>query len=298
MLDLPDPATVNALLERYDLGGPVELEAGAQGAPAVIAGGTRYRLQRLDPAGEAGLGLARHLARQGLPVPPPLPACDGALCVHWQGARWALMEWPQGSTPQPPGQAHCAAVGALLGRLHLAGADYPLAAPNPRGPQWRRQTVEALGPGLAAEDRALLEEELRFQGLYRFQDLPTGPIHNRPEPGRLLFTDEQISAVLGLELTCRDALLLDLAVAAEAWCRRPDDGSLDLARVQAMLRAYHARRPLTAIERGAWPVLLRAAALRAWLEGLAAGDARGAAARASALRRRAAEERDLQLAWV
>lgn len=298
MLDLSDSTIVNQLLEQYDLGGPTRLEADPQGVCAVTAGCVRYRLQRLEPGGEAGLELARHLARRGLPVPPPLPARDGGLSVSWQGARWALMEWPRGSLPDVPGPDHCAAVGALLGRLHLAAADHPLSAANPRGPQWRRHTAEALAPGMAAEDRALLEEELRFQGLYRFQDLPAGPIHNRPEPGRLLFTGEQISAVLGLELACRDVLLLDLAVAADAWCRHLGGEGLDLQRVQAMLKAYHAQRPLTAIERGAWPVLLRAAALRAWLERLAAGDTHGAAAGAAALRRRAAEERDLQLAWV
>jgi len=44
-----------------------------------------------------------------------------------------------------------------------------------------------------------------------------------------------------------------------------ESGELDMARVTAMLNAYHGVRPFTAAEGDAWQAMLRAAAFRFWL---------------------------------
>ena len=64
-----------------------------------------------------------------------------------------------------------------------------------------------------------------------------------------------------------DCLLFDLAVCANDWCLDAALG-LEASRTQALLRSYQSVRELTPLEREAWPVMLRAAALRFWLSRL------------------------------
>ena len=164
----------------------------------------------------------------------------------------------------------CAELGALLARMHLAGRSYPEYLDNPRGPKWWRAAARAVRPFLDAGAQALLDEELRFQALYRFPDLPRGPVHADLFRDNALFEGGRISGVIDFYFAGVDCLLFDLAVCANDWCLvdAERDRGLDPAQVRALLQAYAALRPFSALERGAWPVMLRAAALRFWLSRL------------------------------
>ena len=62
-------------------------------------------------------------------------------------------------------------------------------------------------------------------------------------------------------------LLYDVAVTVNDWCSN-ELGELDEAKTLAMLGAYRQIRPFSADEAEAWPVMLRAGALRFWLSRL------------------------------
>jgi homoserine kinase type II len=265
-------------LRGYSVGAPAALEPIESGIENtnyfVTTSQGRYVLTLFErlPAGELPfyLELMAHLARHGIPSPAPIADLSDQYLSRLNGKPAALVTRLPGKSVARPGERECAELGALLARMHLAGRSYGAYLDNPRGPKWWRVAARAVRPFLDAQALALLDEELRFQSLYRFPDLPRGPIHGDLFRDNALFDNGRITGVIDFYFAGVDCLLLDLAVCANDWCLvdAARDRRLDETKTRALLGSYAALRPLVALERGAWPVMLRAAALRFWLSRL------------------------------
>jgi homoserine kinase type II len=213
------------------------------------------------------LDLMAHLARHGIPSPAPIADLSDQYLQRLNGKPAALVTRLPGRSLERPGAAECGELGALLARMHLAGRSYPAYLENPRGPKWWRLAAADLKPFLGKEEVGLLESELAFQAQHRFPDLPRGPVHADLFRDNALFENARISGVIDFYFAGVDCLLYDVAVCANDWCLDTNFG-LEPGRTDALLAGYEAVRPLTPTERAAWPVMLRAAALRFWLSRL------------------------------
>ena len=269
------PSQLADWLKRYSVGTLTELRGIAAGIENtnyfVTTTHGRYVLTLFERLPERSLpfylGLMAHLARQGIPCPAPILDHSSGLYSILNGKPAALVTRLAGAPVLSPEPAHCAAVGAVLAGMHVAGQSFPGTLENPRGPKWWRETAPLVGPFLDIPRRQLLEAELEFQSRYRFQDLPRGPIHADLFRDNVLWDDGRIGGLVDFYFAGVDAWLFDVAVTLNDWCTHPD-GEIDGRRAIALLGAYHAARPFTAIERGAWPAMLRAASLRFWLSRL------------------------------
>ena len=213
------------------------------------------------------LNLMAHLADRGTPCPHPVSNATGRYLGELNGKPAALVTCLRGSSIEAPSVEHCAAMGQVLARMHLAGGSFEAKVENPRGPHWWRVTAEAVMPFLSAEDRIMLENELAHQAECRACDLPRGVIHGDMFRDNVLFDGAELTGLIDFYYACDDVLAYDLAITVNDWCVH-SDGQLDEGRLRAMLSAYHGERPLTSEEHAAWPTLLRAAALRFWLSRL------------------------------
>jgi len=216
------------------------------------------------------LELMSHLSRHDVPCPAPIENRAGEMLSSLNGKPAALVTRLPGASVEVPTPAHCAALGTLLARMHLAGRSFTGALENPRGPRWWRVAAGEVRPYLSQAQAARLDEELSFQSSYGFPDLPRGPVHADLFRDNALFDDGRLSGVIDFYFAGIDCLLYDCAVCANDWClvHATQDLRLDETKTRALIEAYARVRPVSALERGAWPVLLRAAALRFWLSRL------------------------------
>ncbi|WP_455381000.1 phosphotransferase, partial [Acidihalobacter prosperus] len=219
---------------------------------------------------EHAVALLAYLNAASVPGSTVIPDRNGNRIGSIQARRVLLLDKPPGKLPSDIEVDHCAAAGALLGQLHARLGDYPLSREVSSAPPGLRELALGFVDQLSEPDASLVRDELQFQGLHRFHDLPHGVVHGQFSRESILFDESMVSGILGLErMHTWGPWLSDLAHAVVGYCFG-QNGDLDKMRTEALLEAYHGHRPLKAIERGAWPVMLRAVAFRRWLKAMAA----------------------------
>jgi homoserine kinase type II len=275
---------VTRLLAHYTLGEVEHFEPISAGIENtnyfVTTGGGRWVLTLFERLTAAQLPfyleLMRHLALKGLPVPAPQHNLAGGLVSEARGKPAAIVTRMPGRWVATPGVHHCAQMGTLLARMHVAAADYPRFQPNLRGIGWWKSTLPLLEPHVPSHLFTRLAEEVAHQDSFfrspGFERLPAGPVHADLFRDNVLWEGEgstaRVGGVIDFYFAGCTLWLYDLAVTINDWCADVETGVFDRSRAVALLAAYHAVRPLRDDEHQAWPTVLRAAALRFWMSRL------------------------------
>jgi homoserine kinase type II len=260
------------LLQDYDIGTPLSFKGIAEGVEnsnfylqtdrgAFIL--TLYEKRVNADDLPFYLGLMEHLAGRGIVCPLPVPTRGGARSARLNGRPCAFVTFLTGLSVRRPTVAHCAAAGAALARLHLAGEGFALTRANALGPPGWAPLVTSTASGAdRVEDglQALIASSFAAVTA-AWPELPRGVIHADFFPDNVLFMREEVSGIIDFYFACNDMHAYDLAVMLNSWCFE-SDGGYNLTKGMALASAYRAVRPLGEAEIAAMPVLMQGAALR------------------------------------
>ncbi len=228
------------------------------------------------------LALMKHLAGCGIPVPDPAQDANGTYLHTLKGKPTTVVNRLSGKSALAPDTSHCAAVGTMLARMHLAAQDFALAQPNLRALPWWNATVPVVLPHVDRPQADLLLSELAYQNHVAdspaYHALPRGPIHADLFRDNVLFDtgvdapdphgSPRLSGFFDFYFAGVDSWLFDIAVCLNDWCIDLATGIADPQLSRSLLAAYHAVRPMTTPERELLPAMLRAGALRFWISRL------------------------------
>ena len=222
------------------------------------------------------LRLMKHLAQRGIAVPEPVANAQGALVFELKGKPAAVVDKLRGNHELKPTPVHCAQVGAMLARMHLAGRDFDMQQPNLRALDWWNDTVPVVLPYLTTPQKDLITQELAYQNHVAAQSsyaaLPRGPIHADLFRDNVMFDSASgaptLSGFFDFYFAGVDTWVFDLAVCLNDWCIDLATGAHDAQLAHSLIAAYSTERPLLAVERDLLPAMLRAGALRFWLSRL------------------------------
>lgn len=264
---------LEAFLALYDIGRLLSLKGIAEGVEnsnfLLHTDKGAYILTLYEKRVAAGdlpffLGLMEHLAARGISCPLPVKARSGTALGRLAGKPAAIVTFLEGMSARRPRLEHCAALGAALGELHLAGEGFSLIRANALSVGgWRplfalsAKRADEVQAGLGAEiGEELAELEARWP-----KHLPSGIIHADLFPDNVFFIGGKLSGVIDFYFACKDMLAYDLAICLNAWCFETDL-SLNVTKARALLAAYGKVRALSGDEIEALPLLARGAALR------------------------------------
>ena len=218
------------------------------------------------------LYLMKHLARCGIVVPDPAVNKKGEILFRLKGKPAAVVNKLRGKSELAPAAAHCANVGDMLARMHLAGQGFTRQQPNLRGLAWWNETVPVVLPHVTDAQRSLLLGELAYQNhiaeASAYKTLPRGPVHADLFRDNVMFEGSQLTGFFDFYFAGCDTFLFDIGVCLNDWCVDLATGRHDAGRADAFLAAYQSQRHLTAQERTLLPAMLRAGALRFWISRL------------------------------
>lgn len=204
------------------------------------------------------IAFMKHLHGKGIPCPDVIAAADEKQIAPLNGKPAIITSFLDGVWPRQVESFHAAAIGAMLGRMHLAAGSFKMQRVNAMSlPAWKKLINSCAGK---TDLLPFLQKELDYLEKHQPQGLPAGAVHADLFRDNVFFTGKKLTGVIDFYFSCTDAFVYDLMLTFNAWCFEP--AGLNKQRAALFMNAYQKERSLTDAEKKSLNFMGRAAALR------------------------------------
>lgn len=209
---------------------------------------------------------ADHCHQHGVPC-PKLIHPSKPLSATFNDKPVILAQFLSGESVLTPSLEQCQHLGKVLAHLHTKGTSFPIKIENSMGNAWREQTFQGVKHSLSKDEQHALAHIIELQQRLAELPLPKGMVHYDLFRDNALFEDDHLIGIIDFYYACYETFVLDVAISINDWCTQWHKAtpSLDLEKVNAMLKGYQAHRPLLKSEIEALPDYCKLVCGHFWL---------------------------------
>jgi homoserine kinase type II len=167
------------------------------------------------------INLKLHLAQKGICCPYPILDRRGSVITDFKGKKTVIVTFLNGRPIAQIDRNACFEIGRTLAKLHLAAADFSMSRKNDLGVAGFRDLLLKFIDLLDSYQIGLRQEiltNLEFLESAWSHDLPKAASHLDLFPDNVFFDDSgKVSGVIDFYFAANEAMILDFAIAANAW---------------------------------------------------------------------------------
>ena len=220
------------------------------------------------------LKLMNHLYTKGFNCPYPLKNNSGKYFTSFDNKNVAIFSFLQGSSLKSIFSKHLYEVGKTLAKMHYMSLDYKSNKKNDYSYGYIKSNIDILRkdtkikyPNLYS---SILNDILEFKEL-KTLNFSKGIIHADLFPDNVLFKDDKINGVLDFYYSCKDYLVMDLAIIIISWCLIYNDKRkilLDENKIKNLLTGYNKIKKIKKIELNSLNLLCKIFCIRFYISRL------------------------------
>lgn len=200
------------------------------------------------------INLLHDLHNAGFCTPYPIKDLKGNSYSKLSKKPVAIFNFIEGKSRKKSYSKHLSELGIILAKIHKKTMNFKLNKKNDYSYHFLKTSLDFLFEDINIHFPNLtniIQEDIQFYKEIQKVNMPQGIIHADLFPDNVLFKHDRITGILDFFYSCRDFLIIDLAIIIISWCFTNENKNMlkiETSKIKMLLRGYNKIRKLKILE--------------------------------------------------